>query len=108
MNTNQNETKTQDAPQLNPRTGFYTNVMPVLSKSGEYVHFFLPGDVTVTEYANRFKGLLGFDYVPKAPNAEKREFTPRTGLHAKVRVGLSYINRPFLVSNLNTGKKSLG
>lgn len=70
------------------RPGFHLNVMPVLSKDGNYVRFFL-GDMTVTEHANRFKGLLGMEYVKKEATERTPEFTPRVGLHAKVRVFLS-------------------
>lgn len=89
MNTNQNETKNQASEQSKERTGFNTNMMPVLGKTGEYVYFFLPGDIVITEHANRFKGLLGIKYTPKPQPAEKREYQPRLGLHAKIRVGLS-------------------
>lgn len=84
-----NEMQSQSKDQNNSRAGFITNVMPVLSKSGEYLYYFLPGEVTITEHVNRLKGLLGIDYTPKAGNAEKREFVPRAGLHAKIRIGLS-------------------
>lgn len=88
MKTNKQENTNQTTTQATQRTGFYTNIMPVLGKTGEYVYFFLPGEITITEHANRFKGLLGIDYTPKAPG-EKKEFVPRLGLHAKIRVGLS-------------------
>lgn len=88
INQTKQETQ-QEANAAAPRNGFYTNVMPVLGKTGEYVHYFLPGDVVITEHANRFKGLLGIPYTPKAPSVEKKEFTPRVGLQAKVRIGLS-------------------
>ncbi len=52
MKTNQNETKSQAVEQHKERTGFSASTMPVLSKSGEFVHFFLPGDIVITEYAN--------------------------------------------------------
>jgi hypothetical protein len=45
-------------------------------------------EITIIEHANRFKGLLGLEYTPKAPS-EKREYIPRPGLHAKIRLGLS-------------------
>lgn len=61
--------------------------MPVLSKDGEYVYFFLP-DMTVVEYANRFKGLLGIEYTPRAKE-ERAKPAPRAGLHAKVQISLS-------------------
>lgn len=94
MKTTINKPENVQAQQANgeattPRTGFYTNTMPVLGKTGEYVHYFLPGDVVITEHANRYKGLLGIPYTPKAQSAEKKEFTPRAGLHAKIRIGLS-------------------
>ena len=87
MKTNAQETN-QEATQATQRTGFYTNIMPVLGKTGEYVYFFLPGEITITEHANRFKGLLGIDYTPKTPG-EKKEFVPRLGLHAKIRISIS-------------------
>ncbi len=89
MKTNQNEINDRDREQSKERTGFSTSIMPVLSKTGEYIHFFLPGDIVITEHANRFKGLLGLEYTPKAQTTEKREYAPRVGLHAKIRVGLS-------------------
>ena len=89
MKTNQNETKNQAAEQSKERTGFSTSAMPVLGKTGEYLYFFLPGDIVITEHANRFKGLLGIAYTPKPASAEKRESSPRLGLHAKIRVGIS-------------------
>jgi hypothetical protein len=86
MNTNKQETpKTEGSP----RTGFYTNIMPVLGRDGETLYFFLPGEMTVIEHVNRFKGLLGIDYTPKMPSVEKLAARQRYGLHAKVRVGLS-------------------
>ena len=90
MKTNNTETKTTNViPAIKQQTGFYTNLMPILSKSGEHVLFFLPGEIVVTEHVNRFKGLLGIEYTPKAPSQEKREYAVRTGLQAKVRMGLS-------------------
>ena len=89
MKTNQNETKNQVAEQTKERSGFVASTMPVLGKTGEYLYFFLPGDITITEYANRFRGLLGLAYTPKAQTAEKREYVPRLGLQAKIRVSLS-------------------
>ncbi|MGK5087331.1 hypothetical protein WDW86_07215 [Bdellovibrionota bacterium FG-2] len=89
MKTNQNETKNQAIEQNKERAGFITNVMPVLGKTGEYVYIFLPGEITITEHVNRFKGLLGIEYTPKAPATEKREFVPRLGLQAKVSMALS-------------------
>lgn len=85
METN-NQSNTEQA-QSTGRPGFYINVMPVLSKDTNYVRFFV-GDMTVTEHANRFKGLLGLEYTKKEA-AEKQEYTPRAGLHAKVKVFLS-------------------
>jgi hypothetical protein len=87
MKTIAQETKQEVAP-ATQRTGFYTNIMPVLGKTGEYVYFFLPGELIITEHVNRLKGLLGIDYTPKTPG-EKKEFVPRLGLHAKIRIGLS-------------------
>jgi len=85
----QTETKQAEAaPNTKPYTGFNMSIMPVLSKSGEHVLFFLPGDITITEHANRFKGLMGLPYTPKAP-VEKTEYKPRLGMHAKIRVGIS-------------------
>ena len=87
MNTNKQETpKTEGSQQ---RTGFYTNIMPVLGRDGETLYFFLPGETTVIEHVNRFKGLLGIEYTPKAPAGEKSPTRQRYGLHAKVRVGIS-------------------
>ena len=86
METN-NQIKTEQVTQNAERSGFYTKVMPVLSKDGEYVYFFL-GEMTVTEHANRFKGLLGIEYTPKLPG-EKAKPTPRVGLHAKIELSLS-------------------
>ena len=89
MKTNEQEIKQTEVTQATkPQTGFNTSVMPVLSKNGEYVYYFLPGDITITEHSNRFKGLMGLPYTPKAP-AEKTEFKPRLGMHAKIRLGLS-------------------
>ena len=93
MKTIKNETKTQTAEVTQERAGFYTNIMPVLGKTGEYVYFFLPGDITITEHVNRFKGLLGLEYTPKAPQTEKREYAPKLGLQAKVRIGISKDNQ---------------
>ncbi|MBS1983214.1 MAG: hypothetical protein JST16_03500 [Bdellovibrionales bacterium] len=81
------ESITEQAP-VPTRPGFHINVMPVLSKDGNYVRFFL-GDMTVTEHANRFKGLLGMEYERKEASERTQEFTPRVGLHAKVRIFLS-------------------
>jgi hypothetical protein len=89
MKTNKNETKSETVESTQERPGFYTNIMPVLGKTGEYVYFFLPGDITITEHVNRFKGLLRLEYTPKAPSTEPREYTPKLGLQAKVRVGVS-------------------
>ena len=98
MKTNTQENKQIEtnqpvaAPTGKPYTGFNMSVMPVLSKTGEHILFYLPGDITITEHVNRFKGLLGLSYTPKAPterSAERQDFTPRLGMHAKVRVGLS-------------------
>jgi hypothetical protein len=86
METNTQQSKQQQA-QSNERPGFYINVMPVLSKDGNYVRFFI-GDMTITEHANRFKGLMGLAYTPKE-TGEKQEYIPRVGLHAKVKVFLS-------------------
>ena len=89
MKTNeQKSTQTEVNQNVRQLTGFNTSIMPVLSKNGEHVYFFLPGEITITEHSNRFKGLLGLPYTPKAP-AEKTEFKPRLGMHAKIRVGLS-------------------
>ncbi len=89
MNSNQSETQ-KPAINLNTaRAGFFTNIMPSLGKTGEYVYFFLPGEITITEHVNRFKGLLGLEYTPKAPAVEKREYIPRLGLQAKIRLGVS-------------------
>ena len=89
MKTNeQKSTPTEVTQNVRQLTGFNTSIMPVLSKNGEHVYYFLPGDITICEHSNRFKGLLGFPYTPKAP-AEKTEFKPRLGMHAKIRVGLS-------------------
>ncbi len=87
MKTNNEINNDQTATNTTQRAGFHANVMPVLSKDGEYVYFFLP-DMTVVEYANRFKGLLGIEYTPKAKE-ERSKPTPRSGLHAKVQLSLS-------------------
>ena len=89
MKKSKNETTNAVVEITKERTGFNTSIMPVLGKTGEYVYYFLPGDITVTEQVNRIKGLLGIEYTPKTPAAEKREYTPRLGLHAKVRMSLS-------------------
>lgn len=89
MKTNKNEIKNQPVEISKERTGFNTSIMPVMGKTGEYVYFFLPGDITITEHVNRFKGLLGIEYTPKAPATEKREYSPRLGLQAKIRLSLS-------------------
>jgi hypothetical protein len=70
------------------RTGFFQNIMPVLGKDGETVYLFLPGEMTIAEPANRFKGLLGIPYTPKSPT-ERSELKTRYGFHAKIRIGLS-------------------
>jgi hypothetical protein len=89
MKTKDQEIKQTDVNQnTKPITGFNMSIMPVLSKNGEHVYFFLPGEISICEHSNRFKGLLGFPYTPKSPS-EKSEFRPRLGLAAKVRVGLS-------------------
>ena len=88
MKTNEQEIKQTEVTQTTQRTGFNTSIMPVLSKNGEHVFFFLPGEITICEHSNRFKGLLGLPYTPKAVT-EKTEFKPRLGMHAKIRVGLS-------------------
>jgi len=75
MKTITQETK-QEVISATQRAGFYTNIMPVLGKTGEYVYFFLPGEITITEHVNRIKGLLGLEYTPKTPG-EKKEFVPR-------------------------------
>jgi hypothetical protein len=75
-----------------PAAGFNMSVMPFLSKDGEYVRFFLPGEITITEHANRFKGLLKLPYTPKTPTtpiADRGDYKPRLGLNAKIQVGLS-------------------
>lgn len=87
METNNQATQQQSTNNKTERAGFHTNVMPVLSKDGEYVYFFLP-DMTVVENANRFKGLLGIEYTPKAKE-DRIKSAPRTGLHAKVQISLS-------------------
>ena len=89
MKTNKSEIKNQTIKLSKERTGFNTSIMPVMGKTGEYVYFFLPGDITITEHVNRFKGLLGIEYTPKAPATEKREYSPRLGLQAKIRLSLS-------------------
>ena len=86
MKTNKQEITNQEVTPSKERAGFVTNIMPVLSKNEEYVYFFLPGDMTIVEHANRLKGVLGIPYTPKAASSEKREYAPRTGLHAKVRI----------------------
>ena len=89
MKTNKQETTKTEVTQINPRTGFYTNIMPVLGRDGETVFIFLPGEMTIIEHANRFKGLLGIKYTPKAPTEKPAEARTRYGFHARVRVGLS-------------------
>lgn len=93
MKSNEQKTNQIETNQnTKPYAGFNMSVMPVLSKDGEYVRFFLPGEITITEHANRFKGLLGLSYTPKAPTApmvEKGDYKPRLGLNAKIRVGIS-------------------
>lgn len=69
------------------RSGFYTKIMPVLSKDGGFVYFFV-GKMIVTEHTNRFKGLLGIQYDSK-PTIEKSNPTPRAGLHVKIELSLS-------------------
>ncbi len=86
METN-NQIANEQSSNNTERSGFYTKVMPVLSKDGEYIYFFL-GDMTVTEHANRFKGLLGIEYTPKQ-QGEKSKPTRRTGLHATIELSLS-------------------
>lgn len=90
MKSKTQETKLE-APKQNPvASGFITNVMPVLGKTGEYVYFFLPGDITITEHANRIKGVLGIEYTPKSKPTERREYQPQLGLHARIqRITLS-------------------
>ncbi|MBS1983599.1 MAG: hypothetical protein JST16_05445 [Bdellovibrionales bacterium] len=87
-NSQPSQDPTADQNTVPKRPGFHINVMPVLSKDGNYVRFFL-GDMTVTEHANRFKGLLGMEYEKREFSERTPEFTPRVGLHAKVRVFLS-------------------
>lgn len=88
MRTNNQEITTAENAMAPQRAGFFTNIMPVLGRDGETVYFFLPGEMTVTEHMNRFKGLLGLDYTPKAP-LERGLSRKRYGFFAKVRVGLS-------------------
>jgi hypothetical protein len=91
MKTNKQETTKSEItqiPQATPRTGYYQNIMPVLSRDGETVFVFLPGEMTVVEPANRFKGLLGIKYEPKAPT-DRSELKTRYGFHARVRLGIS-------------------
>lgn len=85
--SNQQQPSTEET-QVPSRPGFYFNAMPVLSKDKNYVRFFI-GDMSITEHANRFKGLLGLEYTKKEPATERQEFTPRAGLHAKIKVFLS-------------------
>jgi hypothetical protein len=89
MKTNESEIKSESVEMNRRRAGFNASIMPVMGKTEEFVYFFLPGDITITEHANRFKGLLGIEYTPKNPSTEKREYTPRLGLHAKIRLSLS-------------------
>lgn len=86
METN-SQNKNDQATQTTERSGFHTKVMPVLSKDGQFVYFFL-GEMAITEHANRFKGLLGIECSPKTPG-EKSKPTPRAGLHAKIDISLS-------------------
>lgn len=94
MKTNKQEStkiETTEVPQIiqsTQRTGYYQNIMPVLSRDGENVYLFLPGEMMVVEPANRFKGLLGIPYTPKAPT-ERTELKTRYGFHARVRLGFS-------------------
>lgn len=91
MKTNKQEsTKTEATPitQATPRTGFYQNIMPILARDGETVIIRLPGEMMIFEPANRFKGLLGIKYEPKAP-VDRSELKTRYGFHARVRLGLS-------------------
>lgn len=88
----QKNTQIQTIQNAKPFAGFNMSVMPVLSKDGEYVRFFLPGEITITEHVNRVKGLLKLPYTPKAPTvpmAERGDYKPRLGLNAKIRIGLS-------------------
>lgn len=89
MKANKQENQVKVGSQGKERSGFIANVMPVMGKTGEYVYFFLPGEMTITENANRFKALLGISYTPKSKAAQRPEYQPRAGLHAKVRIGLS-------------------
>ena len=52
MKTNKQETTKPEVTQSTQRTGFYTNIMPVLGKTGEYVYFFLPGEITICVMPN--------------------------------------------------------
>jgi len=54
MKTNEQEIKQTEVIQTTQRTGFNTSIMPVLSKNGEHVFYFLPGDITICEHSNRF------------------------------------------------------
>ncbi len=89
MQTDHTETQVVQENSAPVKTGFYMNAMPIVSKANDLVFFFLPGDMVITEHANRFKGLLGLEYTPRTPSTEKREYFPRIGFQAKIRIGLS-------------------
>ncbi len=63
MDTNKNQAQTQDS---NPKQGFFAEPRVALSKDGEYLLHFLPGNMIVRKHINLYKKILGIAYSPKA------------------------------------------
>ncbi len=61
QNTNQDQTQA-----TNQKQGFFAEPRITLSKDGQYVLHFLPGNMIVRKHINLYKKILGVAFEPKA------------------------------------------
>ncbi len=69
METNKKENQMQDG---NQNQGFFAQPRIALSKDGEYLLHFLPGNMIVRKHINLYKKILGIPFASRsaAPSAE--------------------------------------
>lgn len=62
----ENQVQTQPTNQNAPTQGFFAEPRIALSRDGQYLLHFLPGNMVVRKHINLYKKILGVPYVPKA------------------------------------------
>lgn len=62
MEQNKNQSHTQDT---NQKQGFFAEPRIILSKDGQYILHFLPGNMIVRKHVNLYKKILGVAFEPK-------------------------------------------